>query len=108
MRHMSALQRLVEAQQSMGATTLAHAARRALSTSFSCRATASSSSMRRHCVLDANSAARQIFDVAADQLIGRAFPFGVTAAGTRTLEAMVNTARSAGETRRCDRLSITG
>jgi len=99
MRHMSALQqRLVEAQQSMERD---YWRMRHVETRYRLLFQLSSDGIlvvdaTTHKVLDANSAAGQIFDVAADQLIGRAFPFGVTTAGTRTLEAMVNTARSAG------------
>lgn len=47
-------------------------------------------------VLDANSAAGQVFAEAADRLIGRTFPFGADAHAARMLEELVSTARSAG------------
>jgi transcriptional regulator PpsR len=99
MRHMSALQqRLVEAQQSMERD---YWRMRHVETRYRLLFQLSSDGIlvvdaTTHKVLDANSAAGQIFDAPADQLIGRVFPFGVSTAGSRTLETMVNTARSAG------------
>jgi transcriptional regulator PpsR len=99
MRHMSALQqRLVEAQQSMERD---YWRMRHVETRYRLLFQLSSDGIlvvdaTTHKVLDANSAAGQIFDAPADQLIGRAFPFGVSTAGSRTLETMVSTARSAG------------
>lgn len=47
-------------------------------------------------VLDANSAAGQIFGEPADRLVGRAFPLGVDAPSTRALDDLLAAARSAG------------
>jgi len=47
-------------------------------------------------VLDANNASAQIFNAAADQLIGRSFPFGVDGTGTQAVEELLVNARSAG------------
>lgn len=47
-------------------------------------------------VLDANTAAGHVFGETPDRLIGRVFPFGTDDEGTRALEELITTARSAG------------
>jgi transcriptional regulator PpsR len=47
-------------------------------------------------VLDANAAAGQVFGDAPDRLIGRLFPFGTDAEGSRALDELTTTARNAG------------
>jgi len=99
MRHVSALQqRLVEAQQSMERD---YWRMRHVETRYRLLFQMSSdgifvldaSTMK---VLDANTAAGQIFDEAAERLVGRAFPFGVTPTVAQSIGALLDTARSAG------------
>ncbi len=99
MRHVSALQqRLVEAQQSLERDywRLRHVETRyrllfQLSTDGILVIDAATLK-----VLDANSAAGQLFNDPAERLIGRSFPFGVAAASAESLETLLSTARSSG------------
>lgn len=99
MRHVSALQqRLVEAQQAMERDywRLRHVETRyrlLFQIASDAILVVDASTLK---VLDANTAAGHVFGDAPDRLIGRAFPFGVDPAGTRTLEELTMTARSAG------------
>jgi transcriptional regulator PpsR len=99
MRHVSALQqRLVEAQQSMERDywRLRHVETRyrlLFQLSSDGILVIDASTLK---VLDANSAAGQMFGEPADRLIGRAFPFGVAAGSGEALETLLSTARSAG------------
>jgi transcriptional regulator PpsR len=47
-------------------------------------------------VLDANGAAGHLFGELPERLVGRSFPFGVTAPSVRVLEDLITAARSAG------------
>ncbi len=99
MRHVSALQqRLVEAQQSMERDywRLRHVETRyrllfQIASDAILVIDAATSK-----VLDANAAAGQVFGDAPDRLIGRLFPFGTDAEGSRALDELATTARSAG------------
>ena len=99
MRHVSALQqRLVEAQQAMERDywRLRHVETRyrlLFQIASDAIVVIDASSLK---VLDANTAAGQVFGDTPDRLIGRTFPFGIDAAGTRLLEELTMTARSAG------------
>ena len=99
MRHVSALQqRLVEAQQAMERDywRLRHVETRyrlLFQIASDAIVVIDASTLK---VLDANTAAGQVFGDTPDRLIGRTFPFGVDAAGSRLLEELTMTARSAG------------
>lgn len=99
MRHVSALQqRLVEAQQAMERDywRLRHVETRyrlLFQLASDGILVLDATNLK---VLDANSAAGQIFGEPADRLIGRAFPFGTDAATGRLLEDLLSSARSAG------------
>ena len=99
MRHVSALQqRLVEAQQAMERDywRLRHVETRyrlLFQIASDAIVVVDASTLK---VLDANTAAGQVFGDTPDRLIGRTFPFGVDAAGSRLLEELTMTARSAG------------
>ena len=99
MRHVAALQqRLVEAQQSMERD---YWKMRHVETRYRLLFQLASdgilvidgSTLK---VLDANSASAAIFGTAADQLIGRTFPFGVDGANARAIDDLLTAARSAG------------
>ena len=99
MRHVSALQqRLVEAQQAMERDywRLRHVETRyrlLFQIASDAIVVIDATTLK---VLDANTAAGQVFGDSPDRLIGRTFPFGIDAAGTRLLEELTMTARSAG------------
>jgi transcriptional regulator PpsR len=99
MRHLSSLQqRLVEAQQAMERDywRLRHVETRyrlLFQLASDGILVIDAGTMK---VLDANAAAGQVFGDVADRMIGRAFPFGVDATATRTLEDLITAARSAG------------
>jgi len=99
MRHVSALQqRLVEAQQAMERDywRLRHVETRyrlLFQLASDGILVLDASNLK---VLDANSAAGQIFGESTDRLIGRAFPFGMDVAAGRALEDLLASARSAG------------
>ena len=99
MRHVSALQqRLVEAQQAMERDywRLRHVETRyrlLFQIASDAILVIDASTLK---VLDANTAAGQVFGDSPDRLIGRAFPFGTDTAGARMLEELTVTARSAG------------
>lgn len=99
MRHVSALQqRLVEAQQAMERDywRLRHVETRyrlLFQIASDAILVIDASTLK---VLDANTAAGQVFGDSPDRLIGRTFPFGTDAAGVRLLEELTVTARSAG------------
>jgi transcriptional regulator PpsR len=99
MRHVSALQqRLVEAQQAMERDywRLRHVETRyrlLFQLASDGILVLDASNLK---VLDANSAAGQIFGEPTDRLIGRAFPFGMDVAAGRALEDLLASARSAG------------
>ncbi|MBY0491223.1 MAG: transcriptional regulator PpsR [Gemmatimonadaceae bacterium] len=99
MRHVSALQqRLVEAQQAMERDywRLRHVETRyrlLFQLASDGILVLDATSLK---VLDANSAAGQIFAESPDRLIGRTFPFQTDAAASRVLEDLISQARSAG------------
>ncbi|WP_411278805.1 transcriptional regulator PpsR [Gemmatimonas sp.] len=99
MRHVSALQqRLVEAQQAMERDywRLRHVETRyrlLFQIASDAILVIDATTLK---VLDANTAAGQVFGETADRLIGRTFPFGTDAEGAHTLEELTMTARSAG------------
>jgi transcriptional regulator PpsR len=99
MRHLSSLQqRLVEAQQAMERDywRLRHVETRyrlLFQLASDGILVVDAGTMK---VLDANSAAGEVFGEVTERLIGRGFPFGVDAASTRTLEDLIAAARSAG------------
>ena len=99
MRHLSSLQqRLVEAQQAMERDywRLRHVETRyrlLFQLASDGILVLDASTMK---VLDANSAAGQVFGDVSDRLIGRTFPFGVDVKSARTLEELVTAARGAG------------
>ncbi len=99
MRHVSALQqRLVEAQQSLERDywRMRHVETRyrlLFQLASDGILVVDGASLK---VLDANGAAALIFGESAEQLIGRPFPFGLDAAGGRTVTELLGTARSAG------------
>ncbi|WP_206044656.1 transcriptional regulator PpsR [Gemmatimonas groenlandica] len=99
MRHVSALQqRLVEAQQAMERDywRLRHVETRyrlLFQIASDAILVIDATTLK---VLDANSAAGQVWGDTPDRLIGRTFPFGADAAGTHLLEELTATARSAG------------
>lgn len=99
MRHVSALQqRLVEAQQAMERDywRLRHVETRyrlLFQLASDGILVLDATTLR---VLDANSAAGQIFAESPERLIGRHFPIQVDAAATRILEDLIAAARSAG------------
>ncbi len=99
MRHVSALQqRLVEAQQAMERDywRLRHVETRyrlLFQIASDAILVIDAGTLK---VLDANTAAGQVFGDSPDRLIGRTFPFGTDAAGVRLLEELTVTARSAG------------
>jgi transcriptional regulator PpsR len=99
MRHVSALQqRLVEAQQAMERDywRLRHVETRyrlLFQLASDGILVLDASNLK---VLDANSAAGQIFGEPTDRLIGRTFPFGMDVAAGRALEDLLASARSAG------------
>jgi len=99
MRHVSALQqRLVESQQAMERDywRLRHVETRyrlLFQIASDGILVIDASSLK---VLDANNAAGVVFGEAPDRLIGRTFPFGVSASGARLLDELLSTARSAG------------
>jgi len=99
LRAVAALQqRLVDAQQSMERD---YARLRAVETRYRLLFQMTSEavlildpSSRR--ILEANSAAMRLFGKDGARLIGKTFPTGFTAEGTRTLEALLDDARAAG------------
>jgi transcriptional regulator PpsR len=99
MRHLSSLQqRLVEAQQAMERDywRLRHVETRyrlLFQLASDGILVVDAGTMK---VLDANSAAGQVFDEVTERLIGRPFPFGVNAESVRALEELIAAARSAG------------
>jgi len=99
MRHVSALQqRLVEAQQAMERDywRLRHVETRyrlLFQIASDAILVVDAGTLK---VLDANTAAGQVFGDSPDRLIGRTFPFGTDAEGSRALEELTMTARSAG------------
>ena len=99
MRHLSSLQqRLVEAQQAMERDywRLRHVETRyrlLFQLASDGILVIDASTMK---VLDANTAAGQVFGDVSDRLIGRTFPFGVDVKSARTLEELVTAARGAG------------
>ena len=99
MRHVSALQqRLVEAQQSMERDywRLRHVETRyrlLFQIASDAILVIDAGTLK---VLDANAAAGQVFGDAPDRLIGRLFPFGTDAEGSRALDELTTTARNAG------------
>jgi transcriptional regulator PpsR len=99
MRHVSALQqRLVEAQQAMERDywKLRHVETRyrlLFQIASDAILVIDATTLK---VLDANTAAGQVFGDSPDRLIGRLFPFGADASGGRALEELTSTARSAG------------
>jgi transcriptional regulator PpsR len=99
MRHVSALQqRLVEAQQAMERDywRLRHVETRyrlLFQLASDGILVLDASNLK---VLDANSAAGQIFNEPTDRLIGRTFPFAADAVAVRALEELLGAARSAG------------
>lgn len=99
MRHVSALQqRLVEAQQAMERDywRLRHVETRyrlLFQLASDGILVLDATSLK---VLDANSAAGQIFNESPDRLIGRTFPFQTDATASRVLEDLISQARSAG------------
>lgn len=99
MRHLSSLQqRLVEAQQAMERDywRLRHVETRyrlLFQLASDGILVIDAATMK---VLDANSAAGQVFGDVSDRLIGRTFPFGVDVHAARSLEELVTAARGAG------------
>jgi len=99
MRHLSSLQqRLVEAQQAMERDywRLRHVETRyrlLFQLASDGILVIDAGTMK---VLDANSAAGQVFGDVSDRLIGRTFPFGVEVKAARSLEDLVTAARGAG------------
>lgn len=99
MRHLSSLQqRLVEAQQAMERDywRLRHVETRyrlLFQLASDGILVVDAGTMR---VLDANSAAGQVFGEVTERLVGRPFPFGVDASSAKTLEELITAARSAG------------
>ncbi len=99
MRHVSALQqRLVEAQQAMERDywRLRHVETRyrlLFQIASDAILVIDATTLK---VLDANTAAGQVFGDTPDRLIGRTFPFGTDAEGAHALEELTMTARSAG------------
>lgn len=99
MRHVSALQqRLVEAQQAMERDywRLRHVETRyrlLFQLASDGILVLDAANLK---VLDANSAAGQIFGEPADRLLGKTFPFGMDAATSRQLDDLLSSARSAG------------
>lgn len=99
MRHLSSLQqRLVEAQQAMERDywRLRHVETRyrlLFQLASDGILVVDAGTMK---VLDANGAAGHVFGELPERLVGRTFPFGVTDASVRTLEDLLNAARSAG------------
>lgn len=99
MRHVSALQqRLVEAQQAMERDywRLRHVETRyrlLFQLASDGILVLDATTLK---VLDANSAAGQIFNEPPDRLIGRSFPFQTDAEASRVLEDLISQARSAG------------
>ena len=99
MRHVSALQqRLVEAQQSMERDywRLRHVETRyrlLFQIASDAILVIDAATLK---VLDANAAAGQVFGDAPDRLVGRLFPFGTDAEGSRALDELATTARNAG------------
>jgi transcriptional regulator PpsR len=99
MRHLSSLQqRLVEAQQAMERDywRLRHVETRyrlLFQLASDGILVVDASTMR---VLDANTAAGQVFGEATERLVGRAFPFATDASSTRALAELIAAARSAG------------
>jgi transcriptional regulator PpsR len=107
MRHLSSLQqRLVEAQQAMERDywRLRHVETRyrlLFQLASDGILVVDAGTMK---VLDANSAAGQVFDEVTERLVGRPFPFSVNAESSRALEELIAAARSAG---RAGDVSIT-
>ncbi len=99
MRHLSSLQqRLVEAQQAMERDywRLRHVETRyrlLFQLASDGILVIDAGTMK---VLDANTAAGQVFGDVSDRLIGRTFPFGVDVKSARTLEELITAARGAG------------
>ncbi len=99
MRHLSSLQqRLVEAQQAMERDywRLRHVETRyrlLFQLASDGILVIDAGTMK---VLDANTAAGQVFGDVSERLIGRTFPFGVDGKSARTLEELVTAARGAG------------
>ncbi len=99
MRHLSSLQqRLVEAQQAMERDywRLRHVETRyrlLFQLASDGILVIDSGTMK---VLDANTAAGQVFGDVSDRLVGRTFPFGVDVKAARALEDLVTSARGSG------------
>jgi transcriptional regulator PpsR len=99
MRHLSSLQqRLVEAQQAMERDywRLRHVETRyrlLFQLASDGILVVDAGTMK---VLDANGAAGHLFGELPERLVGRSFPFGVTAPSVRVLEDLITAARSAG------------
>jgi transcriptional regulator PpsR len=99
MRHLSSLQqRLVEAQQAMERDywRLRHVETRyrlLFQLASDGILVIDSGTMK---VLDANTAAGQVFGDVSDRLVGRTFPFGVDVKAARALEDLVTSARASG------------
>ncbi len=99
MRHVAALQqRLVEAQQSMERD---YWRMRHVETRYRLLFQLSSDGIlvvdaATLKVLDANTAAAQMFGIPAEQMLDRSFPFGVAVGSASALEGLLSLARSAG------------